>query len=332
MGWRDRSDLGLEIVAHAHDTLRINDHWVVDQDRGFTWWAGDLAQKVWAEHGVFLHAASEFAVHCETDFLKGHGQCSQLATELIDAMDKATLSGIVYDEADDTYRLCCTIVATADSEAWIKHTFLCAVGLQLSEAHRTAHEMAARVRAVAATTGHPHHGLRGQPDPMVGAIQSFFRPAGQAPSRWLGIEEWENLDRLLERHVSRMDCDKRSRLAAEFPMRDSGMIQLVANAADPHPDLGNGLHVDLTLPGKYAPELGAGLALSLNALERKEWRRSQFFGSWGVHDGYLGFHSFLPNTAYHAGSMTALVLSNVIRVEWVQENFTSMVRRFLTSA
>jgi len=333
MPWQERSDLGLEVVAHIHDCLRVSDHWRTDQDRGFTWWPGDFAQRVWAEPGVFHHAATEYAIHAETDFLKGHGKADEVAVSLIDEMDKATLCGPVYDDSDDTYRLCTTVVVTSDNVAWLQHTLLCAIGLQLDEAHKSAPQLASKIGAVVATTGHPRNGLRNQSDPMLGAVDLYFRPAGSPPSKWLDSPEWVELRYAIERQATHMQSDERSWLEAEFPCGEtgfgSGVIHLVVNAKDPHPTLGHGLHIDLTMPGTFAPQVGAHLALQLNGMERKEWRRSQFLGSWGVHDDKLGFHSFVPNTAFKPGAMTGLSLSMAIRVEWAQDNFAMMARRLL---
>jgi hypothetical protein len=54
-----RTDVGLEAIHFLYSLLRIDDEWSVREPRGFTWWAGDYAQRVWAEpcvedHGVWL--------------------------------------------------------------------------------------------------------------------------------------------------------------------------------------------------------------------------------------------------------------------------------------
>ena len=44
-----RTDVGLEAIQFLYSLLRIDDEWSVREPRGFTWWAGDYAQRVWAE-------------------------------------------------------------------------------------------------------------------------------------------------------------------------------------------------------------------------------------------------------------------------------------------
>jgi hypothetical protein len=44
-----RTDVALEAIQFLYSLLRIDDEWSVREPRGFTWWAGDYVQRVWAE-------------------------------------------------------------------------------------------------------------------------------------------------------------------------------------------------------------------------------------------------------------------------------------------
>ena len=94
MSWRDKSDLGTQLVANVKELLRIPDEWLIDRNRGFTWWAGDYAQSIWADLGLFHNGVTIYRLHCETEMLRGHArsaECEQLISKL---MSRCTLSGV----------------------------------------------------------------------------------------------------------------------------------------------------------------------------------------------------------------------------------------------
>lgn len=326
MTWQSKGDPGLEAVAHYYEAMKIEPEWMIDHPRGFTWWSGELKQKVWADEGVYQHADTTYRVHAETDFLHGRGKCQTLSAAMFGAIDHETMSGVVYSTEDDTYRLCCSVLTDVEHAAPISHVFLSAACLQLIEANNLARHLSKTLHAVSAISEHPRHGMRAQPHPMLNAANLFFKPNGTPPSRWHGVKEWEDLFHHIERLAENPQTDHASYLTADFPLPDLArtgrrpMMRLEVDARHPHPDLGFGLHILLRLP--YAMDLrhGAEVAMKLNTVERTEWRRSQFLGSWGLEEGKLEFTSFLPNTVYLPNIMSLLAISMCIRAEWLQEH------------
>ena len=66
-----RPDVGTRVIDFVHQYLQIDEEWTARGERGFVWWAGPLAQSVWAEppdedRGVVLSS-----VHVRTDLLRG---------------------------------------------------------------------------------------------------------------------------------------------------------------------------------------------------------------------------------------------------------------------
>lgn len=327
MSWRTRSDLGTEVVGHVYDAMKVTEGWSLDIGRGFTWWADDFAQTIWSDHGMFLNAQNTFRIHAETDLFRGRGHAQDFELELTAAMHDATLNGVIYDLEKDTFKLHSSVYVTSDNVDYLDKLFMASCAMQVAEAHEIGHHLAQKLGAVPATSGHPTHGLRNQPDAMLKGVEMFFAPAGRQPSRWIGQPEWKEMERAMERQSLHFECDHTAYLRAEFgwPINDaSGARQfsiLEVKTDEPNPIIGHGLMMRLTLPIKLPPAKCAHTALELNNMERKEWLRCQFLGSWCADDGLLEYECFVPNTSYNHEILEALSLSVAIRAEWVAEVF-----------
>lgn len=322
MSWQSRSDLGLTIVGQVHDALNISDHWRVDEPRGFTWWASDYAQRIWADPGLFHQTHTVYRVHCETELLKGKGHAAEYEQMIGHLMSSACLSAIVYEARHDLYKLQCSVFATDENVAWLTKLFMAAVGLQVADAPRRADAFSRIVKAAPAVSAHPIHGMRTEPDPMVHAIDRFFRPYGAHPSRWTGSAEWEECSEDLRRMADKRSTDNDSYFYAEFDWFGGGEpITLEATTQRPHPELGNGLHLALRLPILFPEDQAAHKALELNARERSEWKWCQDLGSWCSDGEHVSFVCFVPNVSYHAGILPSLVHDIALRANWANEIF-----------
>lgn len=59
--WQPRdSDVGMRIVDEIGHSLSLNEEWSVRDERGFSWWGKDLAQRVWAEPVSMTPASRSF--------------------------------------------------------------------------------------------------------------------------------------------------------------------------------------------------------------------------------------------------------------------------------
>lgn len=324
MGWRTRDDLGLELVGFVYDNLKITEHWSVDINRGFMWWADEFCQKVWADTGMFQNAQSNFRLHAETELLRGRGRAQQFELSLATEMKDATLSAVCFDTDRDMYILHSSAYVTNDNIDWAQRLFLTAVALQVDQAHMIGHDLAKTLHAVPATSGHPDHGLRSQPDQILGAIDRLFKPYGANPSKWIGVAEWKETEWAMERQSSHFQSDHQTFLKAYFPWPvGDGNVTLHVTTQIPHPELGNGLDMVLQLPIEMSPERCAHTAMELNNIERREWLRCHMMGSWGFDEGKLQFECFIPNTSFHEGILMNAALSMAIRANWVSEQFNA---------
>jgi hypothetical protein len=324
MSWQRRDDLGLEVVGKIHDTLKISDQWRQDIDRGFKWWPGSFCQKVWAENSNFSNAQSFFRVHCETELFKGRGHNSEFELNLATEMAHASTSALVHYTECETYTLHTSAYFTRENEEWLTKLFVGGSLLQLLEVFMMGREFAQKIKAVGAITGHPMHGLRDQPDPIIGAAHGWFRPTADE-SRWTGIGEWKQTEWAMDRQANHFESDHHTHLKAQFPwfLDQASSIDLFVTTDEPHPHYGNGLHQRMVIPLKLAPDRCAHTALMLNGMEAKDWLRCHTLGSWSFEDGQLEYESFIPNTLYSEGILENITLSMAIRAQWVNDQFAA---------
>lgn len=324
MAWFEHSDLGTDIVAHVHDAMKVSDKWSLNQDRGFTWWAGDYAQRVWADAGVYHNAETVYRVHSEIDFLAGRGHAGACEQYLSHAMEKAVMSALVYDGDQDMFRLHASIYASGENARTFDKLFMAATVLQLDYAQRHAQEFAALLNAAPATSGHPN-GPRTDKDPMLKADEMFFRPAGEKPSRWIGVPEWQEASNILERLAEDRKTDRATNLDAQFRFGDE-FAKLEVTTEFMHDELGHGLHFLLLLPMHLPAAIAAHATLELNNVERAEWRWFHFLGSWCCHEDQLAFACFIPNTSYNPDLLPAMTQAMGRRAIWIEELFSSGYR------
>jgi hypothetical protein len=324
MSWRSKDDFGLELVGHIYQNLRISDHWASDLSRGFMWWAEEFCQMVWCEVGAFQIAETTYRLHAETELLRGRGHHQDFELALAREMKDATLSAVIYDHEKDTFVLHSSVYATSENVAWIERLFLASVALQVDEAHHIGHDLAKAVHAVPATSAHPAHGLRSQPDPLLGAIDGSAKAHGAHPSRWIGLDEWKRTEWAIDRQASRFESDHQSFLKAWFPWPlTNDSIELEITTHKPHAVFGNGLDMVLRLPVALQPGQCAHTVMELNKIERSEWLRCHMMGSWGFAEGRLQFECFVPNMAFHDGVLLNMGLSMAIRANWVADQFAA---------
>lgn len=330
MSWQERSELGTSLIAEICEAMKVPDQWRVDHPRGFTWWADDFAQHVWCDPGLYHNAQAVYRVHAETDLLRGRGQAEKFEFELEKAMDASTFSAVIYDQAQDTYKLHCSVYAHSENIHWLRRSLFAAVAIQVAEAHIIGHELARKLHAVPASSAHPQNGIRGDKDPMLSVIDMYFKPNGAQPSKWEGAPEWEEMEEIMERQALSYDSDHKTHMRAAFEWKGgfgADRTQLEVTTTEPHPTLGNGLHLTLTLPIEMTPEHLAHLALELNQLERNEWKRSHMLGSWCVHQESLAFRSFVPNTVYNKDLLEQFTLNMGLRADWVSDYFEQRPHR-----
>ena len=184
------SDQGLELVHDLHKQLQVDPEWCVWDDRGFTWWGKNLAQRVWAEPSRHDNQGETFQrLHAQTDVFDGFDGSDQQVQLLNIINHTGTLSALVPNgDGSGRVRLCCSMLLYPDNGAFVRLVFDTAVALQAAEAVITTSWLGDEFRAGLsnAESHHPKSGERLLPDEMLEIVDLAIRPAGEEPSRYVG--------------------------------------------------------------------------------------------------------------------------------------------------
>lgn len=324
MSFRDAGDLGTRLVAGIYQMLRISDHWSTERDRGFIWWPSLYAQTIYSDLPNFHTDSALYRIHCETELVRGRGHHETCELPIAQAMASATLSAVIYDSKLDLYKLHCSVYANEQNFDWARRVFLVAAALQAIDANRGAPRLAQTFDLAAAQSEHPKAGLRNTPDPLLQADEQYLKPAGQAPSKWLEAgEEWLDARDRVRRIGSHAVTDGKSYLQAEFEWEGlvhSAPMRLEIRADQPHPLMGNGLKIVLTLPVLMPSKDRAHTAVEFNTLERTEWNWCHDLGSWCVEGSDLAFHAFIPNISFASGMLSDFSHDMALRANWANRH------------
>lgn len=329
MSWDNVADLGVKVVQCVKEHLRAEEEWMTEVPRGFVWIAGEFPARVWSDEGIFQNSRTTYRVHSETEVVKGSGKTAEIMRVLEKEMDDTDLSSLVFDKLSGVFALHSSIYVDDENASWITPVFEQTVALQIADAHRIGHELADKVGAQPAIAAHPQKGLRESEQAHVLRAYDAVKLVGELPSRWKDVsEEWRHLGYLMDRSGATFERPSEAVLKASFhwePEEDP-CIELVIDADEGHPDLGNGLQFTLTIPMRLSEDHVARMALELNNYERREWKKSHTLGSWCNHAGKLAYRMFVPNSLYSDNVMHEIAIGMCVRADWVNDYFMEMKR------
>ena len=150
-------DCGLAVVEHYFRLLKIDEASCLREERGFTWWAEDLAQRVWSEPPVVRDGTTLWKVHARTDFLTGFDDTDPNLGYLNELAPFASLGGgLIYDPSRrDRIQLASCLYASDASLDWAKAFFPSTAATQNAEAHLLARMVPAMTECSADYGAHP---------------------------------------------------------------------------------------------------------------------------------------------------------------------------------
>jgi hypothetical protein len=323
VSWKKRETLGEQIVADAFDVLQPPVEWLLNQPDGFTWWPGEMAQRVWTDQGIFRNSRTYYRLHCETDLVRAGKHKQDLDGILEKLMDDCAFSSLIYEKRSDTYKLHASIYAEADIAGWITGLFQTAARLQLADAYRIVDKVTELLHPSHAVTTHPTSGVREERDPRINDALGPLIASGARESAWCGVDEWRDVDWAMERQAQKWAKSDRKQSISTFYWAacPNDEIKLHISCEEPHSLFGNGLHFTITVPLKMSAQHVAYMALELNQHERDNWLKTQMLGSWCNHDGTLAFRLFVPNACYMEGVLHELSVTMASRAVWTNEFF-----------
>src|SRR5947207_13228882 len=130
-------DCGLQVIQHFFKALEIDERSCVREERGFTWWGEDLAQRVWADAPVDRAGIKVWKVHARSDFFKDFVDSDEHLSLLTELASFASLGGgLVRDENHrDRIQLASCLYASEANLQWAKLFFTTIAATQASETH-----------------------------------------------------------------------------------------------------------------------------------------------------------------------------------------------------
>jgi hypothetical protein len=217
------ADCGLEVIRHFFDVLGIQEEQCIREERGFTWWGDDLAQRVWSDPAVDRDGTPVWKVHARSDFLTGFiGTEENLGyvTEL--AAHSSLGGGLIRDENHkDRIQLASCLYATEPTQKWAKGFFPTLAATQAGEAHLTAKLFPALLGCSAAYSVHPVAGA-GKHHRALDILGSWVR-GGKQPSVWKPEDFEDTAVEVAGVHGSLLSVTG-SGLTIELPFADSKAI------------------------------------------------------------------------------------------------------------
>jgi hypothetical protein len=298
--------------------MQVDEEWSLRQERGFCWWGHEYAQRVWADPGYDDDGIIIYRVHAEADVVRDI-EITPSVLEGLAALNTMTiLSALVAEPEQRKIQYRASMWVHEQSVDWVARLFQFVVAVQAATANAQGDLLAGVVGGAPDRSAHPKSGERPSMDDMLLFTEQIVVPAGGSPSHWVGSEMAELSDRWVSRFVVLALGDENG-LTQEFPfLQSTSLLQATTN--EPHPALGNGMLLRLSLPEHVSDSEGPAWANNMNRLELDRLTRTNLLGSWAVVNNTPTFVAFYPNAARLGdGFLTNIVMNATGRAKWIAE-------------
>lgn len=313
----------------------VDEAWGVKEERAFTWWPHEHAQRISIGEPFEDAGVSGRRLTAETDVLRGDTGADRAAVDraLVELMRFPPLSGFVGDE-DGNVRLVSGVFVHEAFARFVVPRFVVSAVLAATYAELGCESLSTATGLSPFTSAHPTSGRRPQPDGLLNLAAARIAPDGKEASRFAEPVELLAVVDELTALGARASADPRG-VDARFPFRSgvdepfapksSSLLQI--RTASPHPELGSGVFLRLFLP---VFEADAPLPLRLNGLERADGRFAcASLGSWCLESSEpehlelpvrsaprLCHVQFVPNALHVPGSLANLAVDMGHRALW----------------
>ena len=304
---------GLAVVRYLYDNSRVDARWSVLQERGYTWWADGLAQRVWSEPAFDDDGIAIYRLFVESDLLRGVS-VTEAASRAVDELNGLSGGSILaIDEDAATIRSVASMWVHEQSLDWIARSLSVIGATQVAMAQGQATTLVPMLGGEMALSSHPESGVRPQPDEMLGVLE-LVRMNGREGSLWAGDEMSLTLEQMQRVPAVLLATGDETGVTMEVPFGDAtALIQL--DTTWEHPDLGSGLVSRLSLPRDSA---GPGWAAEQNRREIESLTRSHLIGGWVADSAFPSFRAFYPNMLARTGlAAVNVALSMIGRAHWM---------------
>ena len=325
-------DAGIQIVKEICTDMKIEKEWRINSERGFEWWGHQFKQKIWAEPPMEKTLTTITRVHVETDFLKYPKRSESTDNRLAEILRLSSLSGLIHDPENGCLKWHSSAFVHKKNKCWLdKMVFLAAV-MQIRDCERIG-VLADQLELKPHHSCHPHSGPREKIDGTLCAFDQWIMHEGKKPVLNIGEEEFSFVSKILN-NINIRSAASKFGLSAYIPFgRDVSLLQVIIN--QPHPVLGNGILMRLSLPPEdlwEVEEINGSLIIDMNSMDQKDWPTGHFMGSWCL--GPVGpnsltpvFVSFIPKIACNPTILANMVLSMIGHNTWAEGYFFAWDRK-----
>ncbi len=327
---------GMKVVDELRRSPMIDDRWTVRDDRGFTWWADDLAQHFSLGEVRSTPSGDECTLRVWTDVVTDVDPATNPERLLgLVNMREAAMNAFVWDRESATIKVFCSMSIHEGNTGFAERLIGLPAVLQNCIAHALADRLAFQCRGSRAASSNPRTGSHGDPDDLR-AFAGMVIGAGKEPSVFSNPEPDAMPGESLGSWMSRLPAFADRTLcggsgndfafSAEVPFADSGPTGCVdVFTHQPHPVFGNGAWVVLQLPVAPRPDDAFVLANALNAQEFN-WVPPGLavLGAWSpdfldADMNGLAFSTFVPNKLAGSGMLENLFTYAALRARFASD-------------
>lgn len=327
---------GRQLIEEVHSLLQIDEQWTEWHADGFTWWAHGLAQTFRVEGPEDVDEIPTYWYSYETSVLKGLPADNGTVLPFVGLQNRVNnlfTARVVGDRLVYSGRSYALPESATDRARQVGHRAIIANALAHAHADQLA-ELYQRLEPTLAgvevdRSAHPTEDVRRVPDDMLNVIDQSYRRVGLVPMPMERVGDFERWARQFESAgmKARVHQNGSSLIVANHQTRYPYLVKV--DAAIPHPTLGFGMLVRLSIPlldsVVKVDELD-GFVARLNDLELNAKRPLVSLGSW-VRDEQTGegeqaavaqvtYATFYPNGLVGPGVAFGAVVEAEQRVEW----------------
>ncbi|MEX7473170.1 hypothetical protein AB4Z39_26075 [Mycobacterium adipatum] len=330
------TDFGMTVVEELRRSPMIDDSWTVSHDRGFTWWADDLAQHFSLGEVRSTPSGDECTLRVWTDVVTDVDPATNPERLLgLANMRELAMNALVWDRDSATIKVFCSMSIHEGNADFAARLIGLPTVLQKHMAHALADRLTFQSRGTRATSSNPRTGSHGDSDDL-GAFAGMVVGAGEGPSVFSNLEpdatpgdprgSWMSR---LPAYSDQLGCPGAGNdvaFSAEVPFAGSGSpghVDIFTHL--PHPVFGNGAWVVLQLPLAPGPDEAFALANALNNQEF-DWVPPglALLGAWSpdflVSDmNGLAFSTFVPNKLAGSGMLENLFTYAALRARFAAD-------------
>ena len=327
-----KDDVGIQTIQDIYSTMQVDEEWSIKTESGFTWWANQFKQRMWADELVEDDSLAISRVHVETEFLKYPKRSENTNYQLAMMMRLSTMSGLVYDSQSGCLKWRCNAFVHEENKDWLIDLLCLAAIFQLKDAEEMS-LVSEQLGLEHDHSCHPESGPREQIDDNLKLLELAIIPEGQKPITCVGKPEFEYLSKMLN-HQKIFTTAGENSLAAYVPFgRDVSLLQVDINQT--HPRLGNGILYRLSLPPediRPVASIDGALTMDMNINEQQESLTGHFMGSWCLGQASKNiltptFVSFIPAVVCSPNVLVNMVFSTLNHNTWAEGYFFTWDRK-----